>query len=230
MAQKKNTVRQKPSNSASPKEGPLNPEVQIEDMASLRRFLVVSLGNPGEYRDTFHSAGHLVLESFQKKLPESLGQPAFTSERHGKKAVRASAGPKYTLLQSPTLMNITGPWLARAYKEFLVDQALSPEEVGLVLVHDDLEEELGVVKVRQWKASHRGHNGIKSVLASLPPMPDAKWARVSIGIGRPDERDQTTVSDFVLSKIPRHAKGILQDKGGSGLWEALGKLETKWSK
>ncbi|KAJ4415715.1 hypothetical protein N0V85_002590 [Neurospora sp. IMI 360204] len=225
MAQKK-TIRQQPSDT----EEFANPENHNENMASLRRFLVVSLGNPGEYRDTFHSAGHLVLESFQKKLPEELGQPSFTSDRYGKKAVRASAGPKYTLLQSPTLMNITGPWLARAYKDYLVDQGLSPEEVGLVLVHDDLEEELGVVKVRQWKASHRGHNGIKSVLASLPPMPDAKWARVSIGIGRPDDRDRTTVSDFVLSKIPRHAKGILQDKGGSGLWEALGKLETKWNK
>lgn len=228
MAQKK-TIRQQSSDTAS-KEESTNPKIYAENMASLRRFLVVSLGNPGEYRDTFHSAGHLVLESFQKKLPEDLGQPSFTSERHGKKAVRASTGSKYTLLQSPTLMNITGPWLARAYKDYLVDHGLSPEEVGLVLVHDDLEEELGVVKVRQWKASHRGHNGIKSVLASLPPIPDAKWARVSIGIGRPDDRDRTTVSDFVLSKIPRHAKGILQDKGGSGLWEALGKLEIKWNK
>ncbi|KAL0465470.1 peptidyl-tRNA hydrolase [Neurospora intermedia] len=228
MAQKK-PIRQQPSDTAA-KEESAKPEIYAENMASLRRFLVVSLGNPGEYRDTFHSAGHLVLESFQKKLPEDLGQPSFTSERYGKKAVRASAGSKYTLLQSPTLMNITGPWLARAYKDYLVDHGLNPEEVGLVLVHDDLEEELGVVKVRQWKASHRGHNGIKSVLASLPPMPDAKWARVSIGIGRPDDRDRITVSDFVLSKIPRHAKGILQDKGGSGLWEALGKLETKWNK
>ncbi|KAK3950335.1 peptidyl-tRNA hydrolase [Pseudoneurospora amorphoporcata] len=228
MAQE-NPVRQQPSDSASKKET-ANPETHDGNMASLRRFLVVSLGNPGEYRDTYHSAGHMVLESFQKKLPEALGQPSFASERYGKKAVRASAGAKYTLLQSPTLMNITGPWLARAYKDFMVDQGLSPEEVGLVLVHDDLEEELGVVKVRQWKASHRGHNGIKSVLASLPPMPDAKWARVSIGIGRPDDRDRTTVSDFVLSKVPGQAKGILQDKGGSGLWEALSKLETKWNK
>ena len=200
-------------------------------MASpLRRFLVVSLGNPGEYRDTYHSAGHLVLEALQKKLPGSLGQPSFTSDRYGKKAVRASAGPKYTLLQSPTLMNVTGPWLAKTYRDYLADQGLSPEEVGLVLVHDDLEEELGVVKVRQWKASHRGHNGIKSVLASLQPMPEAKLARVSIGIGRPDDRDRTTVSDFVLSKVPKHAKGILENQGGSGLWEALDKLETKWSK
>ncbi|KAK5652170.1 hypothetical protein OQA88_10812 [Cercophora sp. LCS_1] len=193
---------------------------------SIRRFLVVSLGNPEQYRDTYHSAGHLALEAFQRKFPSEL--PSFSSERHGKKAVLASAGAKYTLLQSPTLMNVSGPWLAKAYKEYLIDNGLSPSEVGLILVHDDLEEDLGVIKIRQWTKSHRGHNGVKSVLASLRPDPQAKWARISVGIGRPAGREKSTVSDFVLSKIPRHAKGILDQKASQGLYEALAELEKKW--
>jgi len=195
-------------------------------MATIRRFLVVSLGNPGEYRDTFHSVGHLALESFQRKFPKEL--PTFTSERHGKKATLTSAGSKYTLLQSPAIMNVTGPWLARAYREYLVDNGLTPAEVGLVLVHDDLEEELGAVKIRQWTKSHRGHNGVKSVLASLRPDAQSRWARISVGIGRPTERDRSTVSDFVLSKIPRHSKGIIDQKASQGLYEALVELERKW--
>ncbi|KAK0619167.1 peptidyl-tRNA hydrolase [Immersiella caudata] len=193
---------------------------------SIRRFLVVSLGNPGEYRDTFHSVGHLALESLQRKFPNE--QPTFASERHGKKAVLTSSGSKYTLLQSPTLMNVSGPWLAKAYKEYLADNGLTADEVGLVLVHDDLEEELGVVKIRQWDRSHRGHNGVKSVLASLRKDPQSKWARVSVGIGRPTERDRSTVSDFVLAKIPRHAKGIIDEKASRGLYDALADLEKKW--
>ncbi|KAK0652428.1 peptidyl-tRNA hydrolase [Cercophora newfieldiana] len=195
-------------------------------MTTIRRFLVVSLGNPGEYRETFHSVGHLALESLQRKLASE--QPTFTSERHGKKAVLTSIGPKYTLLQSPTLMNITGPWLAKAYKEYIADSGLTPAELGLILVHDDLEEELGVVKIRQWSRSHRGHNGVKSAMASLRPEPESKWARISVGIGRPTERDRSTVSDFVLSKIPRHAKGIIDEKASRGLYDALVELERKW--
>jgi len=195
-------------------------------MSAIRRFLVVSLGNPGEYRDTFHSVGHLALESLQRKFPSE--QPTFASERYGKKAVLASAGQKYTLLQSPTLMNVSGPWLAKAYKEYLTDNGLTPSELGLVLVHDDLEEELGEVKIRQWTRSHRGHNGVKSVLASLRPDPQAKCARISVGIGRPSERDRSTVSDFVLSKVTRHAKVILDEKASRGLYDALVELEKKW--
>jgi len=201
-------------------------QAETKPMSTVRRFLIVSLGNPEKLRETFHSAGHLALESLQRQFPSELS--AFSSERYGKKAVLASTGPKYTLLQSPTLMNVSGPWLAKAYKEYLASNNLEPEEVALVIVHDDLEEDLGVVKIRQWNKSHRGHNGVKSVLASLRPNPQSRWARISVGIGRPASRDQSAVSNFVLSKIPRHARGILDEKASRGLYEALAQLEEKW--
>ncbi|KAK1757069.1 peptidyl-tRNA hydrolase [Echria macrotheca] len=206
-----------------------NPADEKGTMSAVRRVLIVSLGNPEALHDTYHSAGHLALESLQKRFSSELS--SFTRERYGKKAVLASTGPKYTLLQSPTLMNVSGPWLAKAYKEYLADNDLKPEELALLLVHDDLEEELGVIKIRQWSRSHRGHNGVKSVMASLkPPSPamGSRWARVSVGIGRPEARDRSAVSDFVLSKIPRHARGILDEKASRGLYEALGELERKW--
>ncbi|KAM7189547.1 Peptidyl-tRNA hydrolase [Naviculisporaceae sp. PSN 640] len=196
---------------------------------SIRRILVVGLGNPGSYQGTYHSIGHLVLESFQRAQGPAQ-QPPFTSERLGKKAALTSLGDKYALFQSPTLMNVSGPWVAKAYREYLQNEGLSPEEVGLVLVHDDLEEDLGVVKVRQWSRSHRGHNGVKSVLASLPPSQEVNWARISVGIGRPVDRDRSTVSDFVLSKVPKHAKSVIEQKASRGLLDALRQLETKWER
>lgn len=196
-------------------------------MSAIRRLLVIGLGNPGaEYRDTFHSAGNIVLESLQRKFPTELSK--FESQRHGKKAVLTSTGPKYTLLQSPSVMNISGPWLAKAYKEYLVDNNLTPAEVGLVLVHDDLEEDLGAVKIRPWDRSPRGHNGVKSVHKSLQFDKQTPWARITVGIGRPVSRDPEDVANFVLGKISRHNKAILEENGSSALYQALAELETNW--
>ncbi len=196
-------------------------------MSQIRRFLIVGLGNPGaEYQNTYHSAGNFVLESLQRLIPSV--QPAFTSEKLGKKSVLTSHGPKYTLLQSPSVMNVTGSWLVRAYREFLETHELQPSDVSIIVVHDDLEEDLGVVKIREWKRSHRGHNGVKSVLKSLTPTSESRWARISVGIGRPTARDHVTVSDYVLSKISRQSLGILNEQASYGLLQALLNLEKSW--
>jgi PTH1 family peptidyl-tRNA hydrolase len=193
---------------------------------AVRRILVIGLGNPGAYRNTYHSAGHIVLEALQRTLGRD--QPPFSPERIGKTSALASIGSRYSLLQSPTLMNVSGPWVAKAYREQVTERGLAPAEVGVVVVHDDLEEELGVVKIRDWKRSHRGHNGIKSINGALKPDPAGKWARVSIGIGRPDGRDRAGVSDFVLSKIPRAERNVLEGSGSRGVFEALAELDAKW--
>ncbi len=190
---------------------------------SLRRILVLSLGNKGQYSNTYHSAGHLVLDDLQPLLgPE---QPPFTVQRVGGKSALASIGPRYVLLQSPTLMNVSGPWVAQAVRE---EGRGDAESVGVVLVHDDLEEQLGVVKTRDWNRSHRGHNGIKSVNQSLRWDPSRKWARVSVGIGRPEARGKTEVSDFVLSKVSPAARDVLRTKGARGVLAAIDALEQKW--
>jgi len=191
------------------------------------RFLVLSLGNPGRYYDTLHSAGHAALNSVQKELHGS--QPAFTTQRYGARASQASMGSRYFLIQSPTLMNVSGPWVARTWKDVLEEKNLVPSQLCLVLVHDDLEEELGVVKFRKWHQSHRGHNGVKSVNASLRAQnfEGSRWARISIGIGRPDERDRTTISDYVLQPLNRHQKTVLQRVGPSVV-DCLSRLETQW--
>jgi PTH1 family peptidyl-tRNA hydrolase len=199
---------------------------ETPDIMSLRRILVISLGNPGEYRNTYHSAGHIVLEALQRQL--SREQPSFASQRIGKQSTLASIGPRYSLLQSPAVMNVSGPWVAKAYKEQLAERGLGPSELGVVLVHDDLEEELGVVKIRDWKRSHRGHNGIKSVNGALQAHPAGKWARISVGIGRPEARDKASVSDFVLAKMPRSARDVLEGTGSRGVLQALMDLEAKW--
>lgn len=190
------------------------------------KFLLISLGNQAPYYDTFHSAGHHVLNALQAQL--GPGQPSFTSTRVGKKASLASLGSKYMMVQSPTFMNTSGPWVSATWKQVLEDH--DPRNLALVLVHDELEEALGVVKTRQWSRSHRGHNGIKSVNASLKPTdyPDSLWSRIGVGIGRPEGRDHRSVSDYVLGPMSKYQKTIIEGKGAEGVLRCLDELERKW--
>ncbi|KAI1474407.1 peptidyl-tRNA hydrolase [Daldinia eschscholtzii] len=194
------------------------------------RFLIVSLGNQAPYYDCLHSAGHFALASLQKLLSPS--QPSFRSERYGGKSCLASAGHIYTMVQSPTQMNVSGPWVARTWKEMLQQHRLKPSELSLVLVHDDLEERLGDVKIRKWNASHRGHNGVKSVNANIKPadFPGAYWARISVGIDRPDGRDRTSVSDYVLKKFTRYQKDVIDTEVGPKVFECLQEIQESWGR
>lgn len=202
----------------------------IEDGIFEPHFLVVSLGNPHPHGDGLHSAGHYALQSLRKELFRNHQQPPFSSERIGKAACQASRGPKYTLLQCPTLMNISGPWVARAWKEILAEMKQTHTPLGLVVVHDDLEEDMGVVKTRDWETSHRGHNGLKSIKASMRPTDyaDSRWAKIRVGIGRPAARDQNAVSNYVLRPMSKHQKAILSDKSGSPVLAALKSIEAAW--
>ena len=196
-------------------------------MPLVKHILVFSLGNPGAFAKTWHSAGHIVLGGLQRQLSD---QPSFSKLRIGKENAAVSIGSRYSLLQSPTYMNTSGPWVARAYKDHLAQRQLAPSEVAVVIVHDDLEEGLGVVKTRDWARSHRGHNGIKSVNASLRANPAGKWARISVGIGRPGARDKEAVSDFVLNKVDGKGMGVLEGSATRGVLDALRQLEEQWDK
>lgn len=194
------------------------------------RVLLLSLGNPAPYLNTLHSAGHHALAALQPLLGPS--QTPFTSHRIESKATLASFGPRYVLYQSPSVMNVSGRWVQRAYRDLAATIAAEAEALGLpppplhmLLVHDDLEEDLGVVKMRKWASSHRGHNGVKSVNASMkapaaaPGVP--RFARVSIGIGRPKERGHDAVSDYVLREMTRFQQTTLKEQAGPGVLRCL---------
>ncbi|KAI1747650.1 peptidyl-tRNA hydrolase [Xylaria castorea] len=188
------------------------------------RFLVVSLGNQAPYYDSLHSAGHFALAAAQKALAPS--QPPFTSERYGKKSCLVSSAPPYTFVQSPTSMNVCGPWVLAAYREALQRHALQPSELALVLVHDDLEAAFGAVKTRGWETSHRGQNGVKSAKKSLDGLdyPRDRWARILVGIGRPDERTPDVVTEHVLRKMTSHEKRTIDTQVGPKVINCLREL------
>lgn len=198
------------------------------------RFLVVSLGNKEPYYQTLHSAGHFALASLQRHLGPPHQQTSFKRDRQDR-ALR-SDGDAYVLKQSPTSMNVSGPWVSKACKQHLAEQkeqsgSTAALGLGLVVVADDLEESFGTVKIRKWTASHRGHNGLKSINGSVKPSSypgTTRMHRISIGIGRPMDRDQRTVSDYVLSPMSAGQLAVIERDVGPRVLECLEQLRVAW--
>ncbi|KAE9378611.1 peptidyl-tRNA hydrolase [Stipitochalara longipes BDJ] len=163
----------------------------LPQMATPVRLLVCSIGNPGPYLNTLHSAGHTVLSA----LATALSYPSFQKSRaYGNGLV--SAGSEFTLWQSSSQMNVSGVGVAAAWRQF--EKEGRGEEARLVVVHDELELAPGHVKVKNGSASAKGHNGLKSINGLLK---GTEYTRIGVGIGRPESREPDVVAGYVLRKM-----------------------------
>ncbi len=101
-------------------------------------------------------------------------------------------------------MNESGKGVAAAFHSFL----RQAPEGRLVVVYDELERPLGNVTVRTKEgASAKGHNGLKSIMASLGGK---NFARVGVGIGRPVSRESEDVAAYVLRKMSAEERGKIE--------------------
>lgn len=182
------------------------PSVILSPMAVPLRLLVCSIGNPTPYLNTLHSAGHTVLTELARNL--SL-PPLQKSRTHGNGLV--TSGADFTLWQSPSLMNTSGPAVSSAWKAFLKDTKINGEIGKLVVLHDELELGLGLVKVKNGNMSPKGHNGLKSIRDT---MPGVEYTRIGIGIGRPVSREPKVVADYVLRKMTVQEKDAILASAG----------------
>jgi PTH1 family peptidyl-tRNA hydrolase len=206
--------------------------------------LVCSIGNPGStYANTLHSAGHILTsyiasrksyKPFTKGLSGQVSKPdtstmSFAGFMQGFR--RSEGAPlmvdeDWTLWQSTSLMNVSGRGVARAYNEWL--QGIKRQygnakiEGRLVVVHDELESQLGKVTIKDGSASAKGHNGLKSCQASLGKT---KWWRVGVGIGRPDSREPDVVAKYVLSKMSSRERDALENSA-VGVFKALEEIAS----
>lgn len=194
------------------------------------RFLICSIGNPLPAYYSLHSAGHFALQSFQKLLAPQ--QPSWTQATRGRLQCLESHSEPYSLMQSPTLMNASGPWISDVWQEFLKREALETPDLGLVVVHDELEDPLGYTRLRSWNTSHRGHNGLKSTKALLnkEKFPGSRLWRISVGIGRPSSREPAVVADYVLRKMADEQRDIIESQAGSRILACVEQLQEDWRK
>jgi peptidyl-tRNA hydrolase, PTH1 family len=134
--------------------------------------LVVGLGNPGpEYEGTRHNIGFELVD-------------LMVSQREGKwqresklKAKIAIDGAGVCWAKPLTYMNLSGTAVARIARS----RGLKPDQI--LVVYDDIALPLGRLRFRA-EGSAGGHNGIKSMIASLATE---TFSRLRIGIGESRE-------------------------------------------
>ncbi|MDX6700033.1 MAG: peptidyl-tRNA hydrolase, family [Baekduia sp.] len=152
-------------------------------------WLVVGLGNPGaQYARTPHNVGFLVAEALIARW--ALGKPKKTFAGLYADGRTGPGGPRAGVLLPQTFMNESGRSAGPARGALKVDLD------HVVAVHDELDLPFGEVRTRLG-GGLAGHNGLKSLKAGFG-SPD--FARVRIGIGRPDTTDPEIVSSYVLGK------------------------------
>jgi PTH1 family peptidyl-tRNA hydrolase len=147
--------------------------------------LIVALGNVGsEYELTRHNFGFLLLDKVIDDYKLTAVGTKFKSEVFSGEI----AGKKVLAIKPQTFMNLSGIAASQAASFYKI----SPEKI--IVLHDDLDLELGKIKTKIG-GGHAGHNGLKS----LDEMIGKNYARVRLGIGRPQH--VSAVSDYVLAKF-----------------------------
>jgi len=138
--------------------------------------LIVGLGNPGiEYQFTPHNIGFLAID----RLAEDAG--AMVDNRHCKALTgRSRIGKDEVLLVKPeTYMNLSGMSVLELVRKYEAD----PEK-DLIVIYDELDLPLGMIRVRA-RGSSAGHNGMQSIINALQTE---EIARIRIGVAPDDPR------------------------------------------
>ncbi|KAL3458001.1 peptidyl-tRNA hydrolase [Aspergillus heterothallicus] len=179
-----------------------------------RSLFIASIGNPGRYRSTRHSAGHILLDAIAPLLRNELP-------------------PVYKTWHSPSLMNESGVKLLRELESFKRLDHGGTTRSTLVILHDELEAPLGKIVVKHGgteKSSAKGHNGLKDIFKRLGnkkvyPQPSSftgavgnpalSILRIGIGIGRPESRSPQDVSDYVLRKMDMRELDAIKNAAGT---------------
>lgn len=155
----------------------LDPEELVE------RFLIVGLGNPGrKYAHNRHNVGFQSVDHLARLYGIAVNKRRFQA-LSGEGAI---IGKRVILSEPQTFMNDSGQAVAALMRWYKM-----PLD-HLIVIYDDLDLELGQVRVRA-NGSSGGHNGIKSLVAMLK---SENFARIRIGIGRPAVGDPV---DYVLN-------------------------------
>ena len=140
--------------------------------------LIVGLGNPGpKYSKNRHNIGFMVIDELVSRFDaKKISSSSFEGELY--------KFSNHFLLKPLTYMNLSGNSIASVKKFYKIDE--------VVVIHDDLDLPFGAVRFKKG-GGHGGHNGLRSA----DEMISKEYARVRMGIGRPEYKGE--VASYVLS-------------------------------
>ena len=186
--------------------------------------LIVGLGNPGiEYQFTPHNIGFLAVD----RIAEQCGVMV-DNRRSQAMTARARIGNQEVLLAKPvTFMNLSGMSLRD-----LVDKTGVDPEKDLIVMYDELDLPLGMIRIRE-RGSSAGHNGMQSIINALQteeitrmrlgvaPQPPAKGG--ANYILSPFRKSQLVAVDEVLDQAATAVQVILEE----GVAAAMNRFNRK---
>jgi len=174
-------------------------------------FLFVGLGNIGKkYIDTPHNTGFEFIDKFRDYLGYdnlySVG--AWEVEKLAKAevcSIRKGNNKAGLLVKPQTFMNLSGFTVSKLVRMFDLDVVND-----LVLIHDDLDLELGTFKIQKG-IGPKGHKGVNDVMSLVG---GAGFLRVRIGIETRQKHREGFIlpgEDFVLRKYTKAELLILHE-------------------
>ncbi len=151
---------------------------------------IIGLGNPGpRFSFTHHNAGFLVVDALADKYQ------GIWHEKENMAIAEIMVGDRKIFLIKPlTFMNASGNIMAGLNKKGIKAE-------NILVIHDELEKPFGALSFKKG-GSHRGHNGLRSIINAIGP----EFLRLRFGIGRPE--DKAEVSEYVLSQFKQDPQEV----------------------
>lgn len=189
---------------------------------SMKKILVVGLGNPGaKYAETRHNIGFKIVDFLAAE--KSL---TFEAQRYGDIAKFNFKGKNFTLLKPTTFMNLSG----KAVRYWLEKEKISIN--NLLVITDDLNLPFGTLRLKQ-KGSDGGHNGLKDIQDKLNTtvyprfrfgISDAfsKGNQIDYVLGEWDETERSKLGE----RLEKSA-ALIQQFGAAGINETMNQFNGK---
>lgn len=154
--------------------------------------LIVGLGNPDkEYDKTRHNVGFMVIDNY-------LGSVNWSNKFNALYCEKVINGEKIIFVKPLTYMNNSGNAVGEFVRYFNIDNK------DILVIQDDLDLNVGDYKLKMHSSSG-GHNGIKSIIASLG---NQDFPRLKVGIGSV-KKDE--VIDYVLGRFSKSELEVLNE-------------------
>ena len=166
-------------------------------------YTIIGLGNPGaEYEGTRHNTGRVIV----KKIAEAAGAQLKEKKKPNHLAgVGEMAGERIRLVLPDTFMNNSGKAALPYVKSIRAAQ-------NLVVIHDEIDLPLGVVRV-SFGSSSGGHNGVKSIERAIRTK---NFIKIRIGVSKaargkakkpPTDKG---VIDYILGKFTAKERATIE--------------------
>lgn len=134
-------------------------------------YVIIGLGNPGgEYAKTRHNAGRMAVELLAKQ--EGFDEFKLKKVAHALVSEGSIDGEKVILVLPDVAMNLSG----KAAPAFIKSKAAAKK---LLVVRDELDLPLGILKMTTYGRGSGGHKGVESIMRALKTK---EFAQMKIGI------------------------------------------------